>query len=172
MHEPIRWEKLAEFDLESPELRRKLDTVARLAAKVFGMPVALVNIVESRECRFRGKSGVGDNEDSVSHDVSLCADASTADTVVVYEDTHLDSALDGNPLVHGEFGMRFYAGHPITTEDGVYLGKFCIIDRKPRFLSNDQGEWLRDFAAIALDHLNAHRRPVGSSPLPGTTTVY
>lgn len=150
---------MAEFELDSPELQRKLNTVSHLAARVFDVPIALVNIVEERECRFRGKSGLPEEQDRVSPDISLCADSSTLDAVVVYEDTHLDSKLEGNPLVYGEFGMRFYAGHPLIAEDGLFLGKFCIIDRRPRFLASDQREWLKGFAQIALDHLAAHRRP-------------
>jgi GAF domain-containing protein len=157
--EPERHAKLAEFDLESPELQRKLSTLSRLAARVFDMPVALVNIVERLECRFRGHSGLPEGADRVPADVSLCADPGTFDKVVVYEDTHLDPKLEGNPLVHGEFQMRFYAGQPLIARDGLYLGKFCIIDHRPRFLASEQREWLQDFAQVALDHLEAHRRP-------------
>jgi GAF domain-containing protein len=95
--------------------------------------------------------------DRVAMDVSLCAEVSTFDALVVYEDTHLHRVLDGNPLVHGEFNMRFYAGQPLITEDGLYLGKFCLVDHRPRFLASEQREWLSDFAQIALDHLLTHR---------------
>lgn len=144
------------YDLNSGELKSKLDVAARLAAKVYNVPVALVNVVEPEDVTFRGIYGL-DGVTSVRREHSLCSDASRCSQLTVYEDTHAHEELSGNPLVHGDFGMRFYAGYPVTTPDGQPLGTFCILDYKPRIFSRDQLTWLEDFARIVMAYFESHR---------------
>ncbi len=68
-----------------------------------------------------------------------------------------------NPLVAGEFGLKFYAGVPLRTTDGHNLGTLCILDFEPRQLSLDETSTLEDLAAMVLSELElrvASRRAV------------
>lgn len=65
-----------------------------------------------------------------------------------------DPRFAGNPLVTGTPGVRFYAGHPLTTLDGYRIGSFCIIDHAPRRLTEEERAMLRDLAAIVESELN------------------
>jgi GAF domain-containing protein len=56
-----------------------------------------------------------------------------------------------NPLVAGEFGLRFYAGAPIITPDGFNIGTVCVVDKKPRSFSELEQELLVQFAQSAMD---------------------
>ena len=56
-----------------------------------------------------------------------------------------------NPLVPGEFGLRFYAGIPLRTGDGFNLGTLCILDREPRKLGTADVTPLEDLAAIVMN---------------------
>ena len=51
-----------------------------------------------------------------------------------------------NPLVAGDFGLRFYAGVPLRTSDGYNLGTLCVIDKEPRPIDQAQVDDLRDLA--------------------------
>lgn len=55
--------------------------------------------------------------------------------------------------VAGEFGLRFYAGVPLTTTDGFNLGTLCVIDRVPRPITEDQIQQLRHLASVVMDQL-------------------
>jgi GAF domain-containing protein len=55
--------------------------------------------------------------------------------------------------VAGELGLQFYAGIPLRTREGYNLGTFCIIDREPRTLNNQDLRTLEDLAAIVMDDL-------------------
>jgi GAF domain-containing protein len=70
----------------------------------------------------------------VSRDPGLCASAIMHDGPWVIEDAALDPRTLANPLVAGDLGLRFYAGVPLTTQDGFNLGGLCVIDREPRVL--------------------------------------
>jgi GAF domain-containing protein len=58
-----------------------------------------------------------------------------------------------NPLVAGEFGLRFYAAAPLITKEGYHLGTFCIIDQKQRYITESQKEILQRLADIVIDEM-------------------
>jgi signal transduction histidine kinase len=58
-----------------------------------------------------------------------------------------------NPLVAGEFGLRFYVGIPLTTHDNHNLGVLSIIDFEPRTISEDELDTLKILAQIIMDEM-------------------
>ena len=56
-----------------------------------------------------------------------------------------------NPLVCGNFGLRFYAAAPLQTKDGHNIGNICVIDKKPRYLNSEQISLLYDMGRIVVD---------------------
>ncbi|KQT18126.1 hypothetical protein ASG31_05170 [Chryseobacterium sp. Leaf404] len=63
---------------------------------------------------------------------SLCALAVLDKNVTVFEDALKESCLLSNPDVTGDFGLRFYAGAPLISDDGHLIDTLCIIDEKSR----------------------------------------
>ena len=55
-------------------------------------------------------------------------------------------ALPTASLVKGPPHIRFYAGAPLTTDDGHRIGALCVIDRAPRSLSPEHRRLLVDLA--------------------------
>ncbi len=47
----------------------------------------------------------------------------------VLNDASLDPRSLANPLVAGEFGLRFYAAAPLTTHNAFNLGTLCVIGK-------------------------------------------
>ena len=68
-------------------------------------------------------------------------------------DAKTDPRSLANPLVAGDFGLRFYAGVPLRTHDGHNLGTLCVIDREPRPVTEEEIAQLADLAAIVMDEL-------------------
>jgi GAF domain-containing protein len=58
-----------------------------------------------------------------------------------------------NPLVAGEFGLRFYAAAPLQTESQCNLGTLCIIDKTPRTLTQKEQQILKELAEIVMDEM-------------------
>src|ERR1700677_2618852 len=109
--EPQRQKALSEYGLGSNRALPSLDSVVRIAARMFDMPVAAVNMIGSDHVFFAASVGVGKVD--MSRDVSFCAHAITQDKVMVVPDATLDERFHDNPLVTGPANVRFYAGVPI-----------------------------------------------------------
>jgi GAF domain-containing protein len=57
-----------------------------------------------------------------------------------------DPRFAHSPAVHGPERIRFYAGVPLTLENGSRVGTLCIADHRPRVLDDTQLDALRHLA--------------------------
>jgi sigma-B regulation protein RsbU (phosphoserine phosphatase) len=131
------------------------DRVTALASRHFGVPIAIVSIVDSDRIWFKSRQGVDVPE--IGRDPGLCASAILQSDPWIVEDAAVDPRTLANPLVASDFGLRFYAGVPLTTADGFNLGTLCILDTEPRRLTDDETATLSDMAAIVMDELELRR---------------
>jgi two-component sensor histidine kinase len=127
------------------------DRVTRLAARHFKVPISIVSIVDHDRIWFKSHHGVDASE--IPRSPGLCASAILDNKPWVVTDAKVDPRSLVNPLVAGDFGLRFYAGVPLHTHDGFNLGTLCIIDHAPRQISEVEIAELSDFAAIVMDEL-------------------
>lgn len=107
-----------------------LDAITRLAADRFGVPIALVSLVDEERQWFKSRYGTDLCETARSD--SFCAHAIAHDGIMLVEDARLDPRFSDNPLVTGPPHVRFYAAAPLVTADGHAIGTLCIIDHAPR----------------------------------------
>jgi len=127
------------------------DRVCALAARFFDVPFASVTIVDEERIWFKACQGL--DATHVPRSPGLCASAILEAEPYVVTDGLADPRTDGNPLVHGEPGVRFYAAAPIVTADGYRLGTVNVIDTKPRRTTEEEMQTLRELAAIVMDEL-------------------
>jgi two-component sensor histidine kinase len=127
------------------------DRVTRLTAHYFNVPICIVSIVDHDRIWFKSHHGVEICE--IPRSPGLCASAILGNKPWVVTDAKADPRSLANPLVAGQFGLRFYVGVPLHTHDGFNLGTLCIIDRAPRRVSELEIAPLSDFAAIVMDEL-------------------
>jgi GAF domain-containing protein len=128
------------------------NNLANIMAQTFGTPIALVSIVRSENVVFPGNIGLHDTT-SVPRGVSLCSLAVMEAQPTIFTDATKEPCLLANPLVAGEFGLRFYAGAPIITNDGQALGTVCIVDKEPRQFTDKELELLKGFAETAMQEI-------------------
>jgi PAS domain S-box-containing protein len=115
----------------------EFDDIVRLAAELCGTPIALISLVDRSRQWFKanvGLSGVSETERTIS----FCTHAIEREGVFLIEDARADERFAFSPLVQGEPFIRFYAGAAIQTEEGHSLGALCVVDRRPRTLSEAQ----------------------------------
>ncbi|OZI19769.1 diguanylate cyclase [Bordetella genomosp. 9] len=160
--EDARLQALSEYGLGSERALPSLDPVVQIAARMFGMPVAAVNMIGSDHVFLAAQTGIPEDVDK-ARDVSFCAHAINQDDVMVVADAALDDRFHDNPLVTGSAGVRFYAGVPLRSPSGHPLGALCIIDGKPHHdFSEDDRQRLRELATMAADRLELRRIEVSA----------
>ncbi|MGJ8641567.1 MAG: GAF domain-containing sensor histidine kinase [Opitutaceae bacterium] len=116
------------------------DKLTRLAASICDVPIALVSLVDEERQWFKSKVGLA--VDETHRDYSFCAHCIQDRGMMEVPDAMEDSRFRDNPLVTGDPNIRFYAGVPLITKGGLPLGSLCVIDVRPRELTDLQRETL------------------------------
>jgi len=150
-NEELRLAAIQYFDILDTPPDGAFDRLTQLAGRVFGVPIAIITIVDTDRIWFKSKLGLDVCE--IGRDPGLCASCIMQDDVMVIHDAKQDAVALTNPLVAGEFGLRFYAGAPLKTREGLNIGTFCLVDREPREFTGAQQATLADLAAIVIDEM-------------------
>lgn len=150
--EPERMAAVRRYDILDTPPDHSFDRLTAIAAKHFDVPISIVTIVDRDRIWFKSKHGL-DGVEQIGRDPGLCASAILQNEAWVVENAPEDPRALANPLVAGAFGLRFYAGAPLTTGDGHNLGTLCVIDKEPRSLTGEDARVLKDLAAIVVDEL-------------------
>ncbi|MDR6789001.1 PAS domain S-box-containing protein [Sphingomonas sp. BE138] len=133
-----------------------LKQITDFAATLCDAPMALVSLVEEDEQSFL--SATGTDLCGTSRAMSFCAHAMWRDDVMVVPDATQDERFRDNPLLVDP-GVRFYAGAPLVTDEGVPLGALCVLDTasRPDGLTAVQLEGLRVLAAAVMARVHGSR---------------
>ena len=138
--------------LDTPPEER-FDRVTRLARRMFQVPIALVSLVDTERQWFKSCQGL--DTPQTPRDISFCSHAILQDEVTEVPDATCDERFHDNPLVIEAPHVRFYAGAPLVDRQGQRLGTLCILDHKPRCLSEEDRALLRDLADMVREELIA-----------------
>ncbi|MCG6203872.1 EAL domain-containing protein [Rhodopseudomonas sp. HC1] len=155
-NEEIRLKALNEYRLLDTPAEEDFDRLARLAARLFDVPIVLVSLLD-RDRQFF-KAHIGFDVCDTSREISFCTHAIMQDDIFVILDSTNDRRFASNPLVLGPPFIRFYAGKPLATPTGEKIGTVCLIDTEPRksFTAEDRRN-LTDVAALVMDRMDARR---------------
>lgn len=161
-NEQERLAALYEHGLDDEGLIPSLDPIVQIAARMFDMPVAAVNMIGSDHVFFAASVGIGEMD--MRRDVSFCGHAINQQEIMVVPDATLDDRFHDNPLVTGETNVRFYAGVPLRSPGGLALGALCVLDNKPHLdFSEEDQRRLLDLARIVSDRLELRRIETSSN---------
>ena len=135
------------------------DHITAVAADLFKVPIAIVSLVDHDRIWFKSKYGL--DAQQLDREPGLCASAILSPEVYHVRDAIQDVRTLANPLVAGEFGLRFYAAAPLRTHDGFNLGTVCIIDKQPRDLAPAETGMLKKLAALVMDQMELRLAEIG-----------
>ena len=159
--EAARLAAIRRYDILDTPPDGAFDRVTAIAARLFQVPIAIISIVDHDRIWFKSHHGLDVKE--IDRVPGLCSSAILQVEPWILLDAKSDPRSLANPLVAGEFGLRFYVGVPLHTSDGHNLGTLCVIDQEARSVSEDQIQHLKDLAACVMDHMElrlAARRAV------------
>jgi diguanylate cyclase len=131
------------------------DRITRTAARLLGVPIALVSLIDKDRQWFKSRTGLDACE--TPREISFCGHAILSDEPLVVPDAAQDARFVDNPLVTGDMHLRFYAGVQLYSVDRKKIGTLCVIDSKPRQLGPGDLDALRDLARM-VEQLVYHRQ--------------
>jgi signal transduction histidine kinase/DNA-binding NarL/FixJ family response regulator len=127
---------LREQDSVDASARAAYQDLARLAAEICGVPVAMICLVDG-ECQcIEAAHGIEPNRAADASAPNLATALGSVPLMVT--DVNNDQRFRGNV---GD--IRFYCGVPLQDSDGAVLGALSVLDYHPRTLAQPQIEWLR-----------------------------
>ena len=154
--EAARLEALRQYSILDTPSESAYNDIARLAAFICDVPIALISFVDSERQWFKSKVGVEVEE--TARDISFCTHTILSKNMMVVKDALRDERFMNNPLVTCAPGIRFYAGMPLVTPQGYSVGTLCVIDRHPRKdLSESQKKTLEALARQVVTQLELRR---------------
>ncbi len=153
-NEQQRLEKLRGYGVLDTPPSEAFDRITRLASRLLKTPIALVSLVDQDRQWFKSKVGL--EADETPRELAFCAHAICDSAILVVPDATEDPRFAENPLVTGAPDIRFYAGVPLRTEEGLNMGTLCVIDSTPREFSEEDRALLNDLAQIVIDELELH----------------
>lgn len=137
------------------------DDLSLLASQICGVPIALISLVDGDRQWF--KSAIGFDISETHRDLAFCTHNIIEPTSpLIVNNAQEDKRFQDNPLVTGQPNIVFYAGIPLVNPQGHALGSLCVIDHKPRVLSEAQ---LQSLQALArqVERLLELRKEVATS---------
>ena len=132
-----------------------LDALTTLVAQLLDVPVALVSLVDFERQWFKSRFGLDVAE--TPRAISFCGHVVASGAPLVVPDARQDSRFADNPLVESAPRVRFYAGFPLSTPEGLTLGTLCAIDHRTRQLTVEESRTMALVAQVVVSLLNSHR---------------
>ncbi|QJD96343.1 GAF domain-containing protein [Mucilaginibacter robiniae] len=127
---------------------KELQEIVKLAAEICGTPTALLTLIDEETQYIKLKQAF--DFDTTTRRDAFCNHVIDQYEVMVVPDALEDERFINNPLVTGNPNIRFYAGSPLTTQDGQNLGSLCVIDQAPKELSSIQQLMLKALSKQAI----------------------
>jgi two-component sensor histidine kinase len=167
--EAQRLAALRRYDILDTPPEATFDRITAIAARLFSVPIAVISLVDESRIWFKSHHGL--NVQEIARDPGLCASAILQTQAWVLSNARDDARSAANPLVAGDFGLQFYVGVPLATQDGFNLGMLCVLDHEPHPVTERQLGDLKDLASIVMDlmelRLSARRAIAGATRLAG-----
>jgi len=151
-NEAQRLAVLEAYQVLDSEPEQAFDDLTTLASAVCRAPIALISLVDSHRQWFKSRVGLGAAE--TPREVAFCSHAilRPGQTMEV-PDALEDRRFARNPLVTGAPHIRFYAGAPMVTPQGLPVGTVCVIDHEPRRLQSLERQALESLARNVVTQL-------------------
>ncbi len=158
---------LRQLNLLDTPPSEEFDRLTLLAARMFGVPIALITLIDAT--RQWVKSAHGAPSHDMPRGATFCEHVVRDRQTLVVADASEDPRFPATPFAASGAPVRFYAGAPLITRDGHVIGTLCVFDYVARSFTAAERHSLEILAAqvmtvIELRHSSGRLHP--SSRLP------
>ena len=133
------------------------EALVRVAAQLFGMPMAAIGLLDADRLWLKARIGV--DAQALPREGSLCDSAAEqAPGVLVIEDLKADPRACGQAWALSGQAAQFCAMATISDEQGQALGCITVLDTQVRSFTAAQASLMQDLALLASQVLQARQR--------------
>lgn len=147
---------LASYDVLDSANEADFNDIVALASAICDVPVSLISLVDDDRQWFKAQVGFDPTETTL--DQSVCSHAILEDDFLEVSDMSKDQRTVDNPLHTGEVGVQFYAGANLVAPNGMPIGTLCVLDHKPRQLTEFQKQSLKTLSRQVMVQLELRKR--------------
>jgi EAL domain-containing protein (putative c-di-GMP-specific phosphodiesterase class I)/GGDEF domain-containing protein len=161
--ERVRLSILRQLNLLDTPPSENFDRITRMASTLFDLPIAAVSLSDHDRQWFKSRVGVDHWE--IPRFKACCGEVTDTNSMVVVNDLLESEQYADSHLA--ESGIRFYAGAPLTTNDGHTLGAMCVLGTEPRQITDDEKKSLKDLAAMVMAQIDLQHAVGRVDPVTG-----
>ena len=155
VEESERVRALREMRILDTPREERFDRITRLAARIFDVPVSTIGFIDEDRLWFKSTFGFSMRE--TRRDSAFCSFTILQDDLLVIGDASTDETFSRMPTVVTEPHLRFYAGCALYSPDRFRVGTICMVDYRPRVLTAEDLQTLRDLASWVQTELRMPR---------------
>lgn len=154
LKEDIRISTLANYSVNPQIHEKQFDEFTALIANLCGIRIACITLIDNDRLWF--KSNIGMPYNHVSFKQSYCQFTTANGALTQFSDTETDPRLANCNWTEEYSRIRFYAGVPLITADGI-VGTLCIMDDKPQVLTTQQKDVLISLGKMVSSLMESRR---------------
>ena len=143
-----RLKAVKRFEKYDFNLNANLRDILRLASDIYETPAAFITLIDKKAQWF--KVNYGFDVSQMPRNTSFCTHTITQKETMVVPDAADDIRFSNNPFVYNMPNVRFYAGAPLADNSGYNIGTICVMDVRPKTVSEDKKEQLNILAKQAI----------------------
>ena len=146
---------LSDFDIDYSTHQDSFKDLAKLAAKVAGTDISLVNLIDTFTQWTISNHGL--DIDQMPREDSVCQYTIANGEYFEVADLKDDPRFKDKFYVVDDPNLRYYFGVPLTTKEGSNLGALCVLDKQLHSVSPEKIELLKIIADEIVNRLKAFK---------------
>ena len=152
-----RLHELSSYGLLDTQPEDIYDDITYLAQYITGAKISIISLVDENRQWFKSCVGLENAPSETARNISFCGHTIAQRKHLIVNDTLEDDRFADNPLVQGKPYIRFYAGFPLISANGMALGSLCAIDIEPKSLSAEQITSMQRLARQVVSQMELRR---------------
>ncbi len=143
---------LSEFDLDYTDINENFKDLTKLAAKVAGTDISLINLIDTYTQWTIANYGL--EAEQTPREDTVCQYTILGDTPFEVRNLRNDDRFKDKDYVQNDPHFKYYLGIPLSTKQGFNLGALCVVDKVERIIDPEKIELLQIIAYEIVNRLN------------------
>lgn len=148
--------ELAELDLDYTNLQDNLDDLTKLAARIVGAEVSLINLIDGYTQWSVANYGIDLKQ--MPREDSVCQYTILKEASLEIKDLKKDERFNNKFYVAKGPELRYYYGVPLKTSSGSNIGALCVLDSQVNEISPEDKELLNMIGNQVVRRLEALKK--------------